>query len=239
MRFLAKRKGKGLIRRCIWPIVSLVANYLEAQMLRVLLLTAAIAGLPVLGAAQDLGEPAAGVYQLDSGHSRLLFRVNHLGFSHYTALFTDLSADLDFDPDAPEKMHIAAKIKTASLETHYPDPSLDFNAVLTGTEFLDAAQFPEITFTSTAIKLTGDKQAEVTGDFTLHGVTKPVVLKVQYNGGWGDMPMDVGARIGFSATATLNRSDFGVGFGVPAPGTTLGVSDQVDVILETEFIKPR
>jgi polyisoprenoid-binding protein YceI len=65
------------------------------------------------------------------------------------------------------------------------------------------------------------------------------VLKVRYNGGWGDFPMDVGARIGFSAVGEINRSDFGVGFGVPAPGSTLGVGDKVEIILETEFIKPR
>lgn len=208
-------------------------------MLRILVLTTALLGQPFMSAAQDLGAPAAGAYSLDLGHTRLLFRVNHLGFSNYTAMFTDLSADLAFDPDHPEAMTVSAKINAASLETHYPDPALDFNAVLTGPEFLDTAQFPQITFVSTAVKLVGDAQAEVTGDFTLHGVTKPVTLLVRYNGGWGDMPMDVGARIGFSATAEFNRSDFGSGYGVPAPGTTLGVSDRVEVILEAEFVKPR
>lgn len=208
-------------------------------MLRILVLTTALLVHPLLGTAQDLGAPAAGAYSLDLGHTRLLFRVNHLGFSNYTAMFTDLSADLAFDPDHPEAMTVSAKINAASLETHYPDPALDFNAVLTGPEFLDTGQFPQITFVSTAVKLVGDAQAEVTGDFTLHGVTKPVTLFVRYNGGWGDFPMDVGARIGFSATAEFNRSDFGVGFGVPAPGTTMGVSDRVEVILEAEFVKPR
>jgi len=208
-------------------------------MLRTLVLMAALLGQPCLGAAQDLGTPAAGAYSLDLGHTRLLFRVSHLGFSNYTAMFTDLSADLAFDPDHPEAMTVRAKINAASLETHYPDPALDFNAVLMGPEFLDTAQFPQITFVSTAVKPVGDRQAEVTGDFTLHGVTKPVTLLVRFNGGWGDMPMDVGARIGFSATAEFNRSDFGVGYGVPAPGTTMGVSDRVEVILEAEFVKPR
>ncbi len=183
--------------------------------------------------------PAKGAYTLDLGHTRLLFRVSHLGFSRYTALFTDLSADLQFDPDAPTDMAVSATIKVDSLETHYPDPALDFNATLTGPEFLDAAQFPEITFVSTGIEMTGDTSANVTGDLTLHGVTKPMVLAVTYNGGWADMPLDVGARIGFSAIGTFNRSDYGVGFGVPAPGTTMGVSDAVEVILEAEFVKPR
>ena len=208
-------------------------------MLRILALLAGLSGLPLAGFAQDLGAPAAGAYRLDLGHTRLLFRVSHLGFSNYTAMFTDMSADLAFDPEAPEVMQVAATIATASLETHYPDPALDFNAVLTGPEFLDAEKFPQITFVSTSVRRVGEDQAEVTGDFTLHGVTRPVTLFVRYNGGWGDMPMDVGARIGFSATAAFNRSDFGIDFGVPAPGTTMGVSDRVEVILEAEFIKPR
>lgn len=190
-------------------------------------------------AAQDLPPPVAGDFTLDPGHTRLIFKVSHLGFSNYTALFTDLSADLTFDPDAPETMSVRARVKAASLETHYPDPSLDFNAVLTGPDFLDASQFPDITFTSTKVALTAAQEADVTGDFTLHGVTRPLTLHVRYNGGWGDMPLDAGARIGFSAQGAFLRSDFGVGYGVPAPGTTLGVGDKVEIILEAEFIKPR
>ena len=67
-------------------------------------------------------------------------------------------------------------------------------------------------------------------------MTKPVTLAVTYNGGWGSMPMDPsGARIGFSATGSLNRSDFGMGYGLPAPGTTMGVWDEVKIEIEAEF----
>ena len=201
-----------------------------------------IVGLSIWAAllpAQDMEPPEAGQYQIDLGHTRLLFRVSHLGFSNYTALFTDISGDLAFDPAAPETMQVTARFRADSVETHYPDPALDFNAVLTGPEFLNAAEFPEITFASTAVVLTGAQTATVTGDLTLHGVTKPVSLAVTYNGGWKDMPLDVGGRIGFSATGAFNRSDFGVGFGVLAPRTTMGVSDRVEVILEAEFVKPR
>ncbi len=186
--------------------------------------------------AQDLPAPVAGDYTLDLGHTRLLFKVSHLGFSTYIAPFTDLTATLRFDPENPASMQVQATIKAASVETHYPDPAVDFNAVVTGPEFLDAPQFPEITFASTAVILTGDNTADVTGDLTLHGVTRPITLAVTYNGGWGAMQLDpTGARIGFSATGALNRSDFGIGFGVPAPGTTLGVADLVKIELEAEF----
>jgi polyisoprenoid-binding protein YceI len=192
-------------------------------------------------AQEDLSDkPApAGQYQLDPAHSRLLVRVNHLGFSHYTAMIQTFDASLAFDPDHPETMTVTATVDPASIETFYPDPSYDFNALLTGPEFLDVAQFPQAAFTSTAVHLTGDKTAEVTGDLTLHGVTRPVTLAVTFNGGYGGHPLDVGARIGFSATGTFNRSDFGITFGLPQPGSNLGVFDPVELVLEAEFVKPR
>jgi polyisoprenoid-binding protein YceI len=186
--------------------------------------------------AQELPPPVAGNFKLDLGHGRLIFRVSHLGFSNYTALFTDFDADLAFDPAAPETMAVSASVNAASLETHYPDPALDFNALITGPEFLDAATYPEITFVSTNVTLTGERTADVTGDLTLHGVTRPITLAVSYNGGWGSHPMDPsGARIGFSATGSLNRSDFGIGYGLPPPGSTMGVGDRVEIIIEAEF----
>ncbi len=207
-------------------------------MIRTLCLVAALLA-PVPLSAQDLTPPQAGTFTLDPGHTRLTFRVSHLGFSMYTAFFRDIDADLAFDPANPVAMSLTATVKAASIETMYPDPALDFNAVLAGPEFLDAAQFPDITFTSTAIALTGATSADVTGDLTLHGVTRPLTLAVTFNGGYGAFALDPGgARIGFSATGTLLRSDFGIGFGVPAPGTTFGVGDEVQIIIETEFTNP-
>ena len=198
--------------------------------------------LPLTAFAQEdlSGQPAtAGQYQLDPAHARLLVRVNHLGFSHYTALIRKFDASLAFDPDHPETMTVTATVDPASIETFYPDPSFDFNALLTGPEFLDVAQFPQASFTSTGVLLTGDRTAEVTGNLTLHGVTKPVTLAVTFNGGYGGHPMDVGARIGFSATGIFSRSDFGITFGLPQPGSNLGVFDPVELVLEAEFVKPR
>ena len=198
------------------------------------LVTALIAPLPL--SAQDLPPPQAGNFKVDLGHTRLLFRVSHLGFSMYTGFFRDIDAGLAFDPAKPETMQLTASVKTASVETMYPDPALDFNAILAGADLLDAAQFPEMTFTSTAVALTGEASADVTGNLTLHGVTRPITLAVTFNGGYGHFPMDPsGARIGFSATGAILRSDFGMGFGVPAPGSEFGVGDEVQIIIETEF----
>jgi polyisoprenoid-binding protein YceI len=203
-------------------------------MLRTIIFATAITAAPAF--AQDLPAPIAGTYTMDLGHSRLLFKVSHLGFSTYIAPFTEMDATLAFTPEDPTAMQLSAVVKAGSAETHFPDPAFDFNAVITGPDLLDAAQFPDITFTSTTITLTGANTAQLTGDLTLHGVTKPLMLDVIYNGGWGSMPMDpTGARIGFSATGSLNRSDFGIEFGIPAPGSMMGVSDKVRIELEAEF----
>ncbi len=207
--------------------------------MRRLMICAVCFGLALPLAAQEVTPVTHGSYTLDLGHTRILFRVSHLGFSNYTALFTKAEATLDFDPAHPEAARLSASIDAASVETHYPDPAVDFNAVIAGPELLDAATYPAITFVSTKVVVTGKNSADVTGDFTLRGITKPVTLGVTYNGGYGSMSMDpAGARIGFSATGTINRSEFGMGFGVPAPGTTMGVGDAVSIIIEAELTKP-
>jgi polyisoprenoid-binding protein YceI len=205
-------------------------------MLRALALALTLA-LPVQ--AQDLPPPEAGQFRLDLGHTRILFRVNHLGFSNYIGFFREAEATLDFNPEAPETMQLSATVKAGSVETMYPDAALDFNAVLAGADLLDAGTHPEITFVSTDITVTGANTADVTGDFTLRGVTRPLTLAVTYNGGYGAFAMDPsGARIGFSATGAINRSDFGMDLGIPAPGTTFGVGDRVEIIIETELTNP-
>lgn len=183
-----------------------------------------------------LPQVPAGDYTLDKSHASLSFKVNHLGFSHYTARFTDFDAKLKFDPANPTASSIEATIDPKSLDL--PAPPAGFKAELTGKAWLDAGQYPAITFRSTKVEVTGANTARITGDFTLHGVTKPVVLDATFNGGYAGHPMDPHARIGFSAHGVFKRSEFGIGFGVPAAGSTMGVSDEVDVQIETEFSGP-
>ncbi|HQR88054.1 MAG: polyisoprenoid-binding protein [Caulobacter sp. 32-67-35] len=192
-------------------------------------------------AAAPAAKPApanvpAGAYRLDKTHASLVFTVNHLGFSNYTAAFADFDARLIFDPARPELTTLEATIDPRSLTL--PSPPAGFKDELVGPQWLNAAQYPAITFKSTKVDVTGVNTARVTGDFTLHGVTKPVVLEVTFNGGYAGHPMDPNARIGFSATGVFKRSDFGIAYGVPAPGTTMGVGDEVSVVIETEFSGP-
>jgi len=199
-----------------------------------------IAGGIVLAAgsamAQDgaAAEPPSGLYYMDRSHTSVTFQVNHLGFSHYTARFSRVNGQLQFDPGHPEAMRVEAAIDPTSLELNAPPAG--FHDQLMGKGWFEAAQFPQITFRSTRVKVTGPHAASVTGDLTLHGVTHPVMLDVVYNGGWPPNGFDPGgARIGFSAHGVLKRSDFGMANGVPAPGSTLGVGDEVDIAIETEF----
>jgi len=178
--------------------------------------------------------PPAGDYRLDINHTSVNFRISHLGFSHYTARFTRMDGRLKFDPDHPANQSVEATIDANSIQTNYVGPpKLDFDAQV-GREFLHAAEHPQITFRSTKVDVTGANTARVTGDLTLNGVTRPVTLETKFNGGWPRNAMD-GARIGFSAHGAFRRSDFGITYGLPAPGTNLGVGDEIEVIIETEF----
>ncbi|MEO6341280.1 MAG: YceI family protein [Caulobacteraceae bacterium] len=178
----------------------------------------------------------AGAYTLDKAHADLTFKLSHLGFSNYTARFADFDVKLQFEPANPSAMKVEATIDPRSLTL--PHPPAGFTKELLGPQWLDVAKFPAITFRSTGVELTGPKTAKVTGDFTLHGVTKPVVLDATFHGGYAGHPMDPHARIGFSATGKLKRGDFGVASGIPAPGSTMGVGDEIDVIIEAELSGP-
>lgn len=178
----------------------------------------------------------AGAYTLDKAHASLLLRVEHLGFSNFTARFTRFEVQLQFDPANPAAAQVNASIDPRSLDIdNAPAGFLD---ALRGTQWLDTEKFPQLTFRSTHVEATGLKTLRVTGDLTLHGLTHPVTLDVAYNGGYAGHPMDPHARIGFSAHGSFKRSDFGIAYGIPPAGTSMGVSDAVEVIIESEFNGP-
>ncbi len=199
-------------------------------------------------AAEPAGEPSrsaalaadvpAGDYKLDKAHSTLIFRVNHLGFSNYTARFRRFDAQLRFDPRNLTATQLTADVDARSIETDYPDPKYDFNADLQGEQWLNAGKFPQIAFRTTRVEDLGNQAMRVHGELTLRGVTRPIVLDATYNGGYVGHPMDPNARIGFSARGVLRRSDFGISGGIPVAGTNMGVGDQVSVVIETEFNGP-
>ncbi len=178
----------------------------------------------------------AGTYTLDKAHGSLIFRIDHLSFSHFTGRFAHWDASLELDPARPESATLIATIDSGSLETDNP-PS-GFLAMLRGTEWLNAQQFPQIIFRSTAIQRTGPNTALVTGELSFHGVTRSMTLGATFNGGYAGNIYDRHARIGFSAHGVVKRSDFGMTVGLPPPGTNMGVGDNVEFIIESEFSGP-
>lgn len=200
-------------------------------------------------AAEPAGEPSrtaalapdvpAGDYKMDPAHSTLIFRVDHLGFSKYTARFRRFDAQLRFDPRNLTATQLTATVDPRSIETDFPDPKYNFNAELAGEQWLDAAKFPEIAFRTTRVEDLGNQAMRVHAELTMHGVTRPIVLDATYNGGYVGHPMDPHARVGFSAHGVLRRSEFGISGGIPAAGANMGVGDQVSVVIESEFNGPR
>ncbi len=201
------------------------------------LLSSASRATEAPAAAPALSPPPAGAYKLEKSHASLVLRVSHMGFSTYTTRFSRFDADLTLDPQNLSASKVEATIDAASFEMDAaPQMCLD---IMKGEQMLDVAKYPQITFRSESVRVTAPHAMEISGLLTLHGVTRPVVLAATYNGGYAGMPnMDPQARVGFSAHASIRRSDFGISFGIPAPGTTIGVGDVIDFAIEAEFIGP-
>jgi len=167
-------------------------------------------------------------YKLDPTHTDVLFTWNHLGFSNPTGHFGQIEGTLVYDEADPTRSSVEATLPLAGLDTHVT--KLDEH--LKKDEFLDAAKYPTITFKSTKVETAGSGKLKVTGDLTLRGVTKPVVLDVKLNGA-GPHPMKKVPAIGFDATTTIKRSEFGIGAYVP------NISDELKVSITTEALGPK
>lgn len=191
---------------------------------------------PAAVAARVATDVPAGAYAVDKIHSSLIFRANHLGFANFTARFTEWDAQLELDPANPAAASVNVTINPASFASdHAPE---DFLATMLGPQFFDVERYPQVTFRSTRIDLTSPTTATINGELTMHGVTRPIALEATFNGGYAGHPLDPNARIGFSARGTVKRSEFDMGFGTPPPDSNMGVSDDVEIIIEAEFIGP-
>jgi len=181
-----------------------------------------------------LSLPAAAqtaTWAVDPIHSEVSFRVKHLVISKVTGKFKKFEGTIAADPKAPAAGTVELKIDVASVDTS--DEKRD--AHLKAPDFFDAAKFPEITFKSTKIAPAGQDVYDVTGNLTMHGVTKPVTLSVRANGfakdPWGN------ERAGFEVTGKLNRQDFGVSWSKTLDGGGAVVGDEVELQIAVEAIK--
>jgi polyisoprenoid-binding protein YceI len=170
----------------------------------------------------------AGTWQIDPNHSAAQFSVRHLGVSTVRGAFTKVSGTATFDPADPSKTSLDATIDAASVDTRVEMRDND----LRSPHFLEVQKYPSITFKSRQAKSAGSGKLQITGDLTIHGVTKEVVLDVDgpsapIKDPWGNQ------RIGASATTKINRQDFGVN---GAPGV---VGDDINITIDVELIQPK
>lgn len=179
------------------------------------------------------GAAASEPYTFDKGHTNITFSWDHLGISRQSGRILDYEGTLDFDPETPEEAKIAVTMKVASLWTGVD--ALDKH--LKTADFFDAPRFPTMTFAGTSVKKTGDKTGEVTGDLTIMGVAKPVTLTVTWNF-TGEHPLGKlnptykdKTVSGFSATAKLLRSEWGIKRGTPL------TSDEIEISINTQLFK--
>lgn len=184
----------------------------------------------VLAGVVHCSAAVADTYIFDPGHTNITFSWNNLGLSRQSGRILEYEGMLEFDPLQPEEARLDVTLKVASLFTGAKQLDRD----LRSSDFLDAARFPEITFRSTMVRRTGDRTGEVTGDLAIMGETRPVVLQVRWNytgeHPWSTLnPIYRGKFVsGFSAVATIQRSDWGIKRGIPL------VSDEIEIAIETE-----
>jgi len=185
-----------------------------------------IAGSALAQASQDPKTVQPGTYAVEPSHTRVQFSVTHFGFTTYWGDVTGVSGDLVLNPKNVAGDKVSVSIPVSSVST--TNGKLD--GELKSPMFLDAATYPTITFVSKTVKRTGPTSAVITGDLTLHGVTRPVTLMAKFNAAGGN-PMSKKYTVGFDAHGKFNRSEFGVKTFVPM------VSDQVDITISAAFEK--
>ncbi|HEY4556134.1 MAG TPA: YceI family protein [Lysobacter sp.] len=182
-----------------------------------------IALAAALAAVSSVAFAAPVAYKIDPAHTDVIASWSHLGFSHPTAHFGNVDGTIVYDAQNVGASKVEVTIPMSGLSSHVEA----FDKHLRSADLFDVEKFPSITFRSTKVESAGDNRLRVTGDLTVRGVTKPTVLDVTLNK-VGEHPMKKVPAIGFDATTTLKRSDFGIAYAVPA------VSDEVQIRITTE-----
>ncbi len=190
--------------------------------------TLSLAGAAAAQVSTDPAAAPAGAYDMETRHSQVLFDIGHFGLTGFHGRFDKLSGTLTYDGAHPEKSAVSVSIDMASVDT----PFEELNGELSSEHVFDAAKYPAATFKSTSITVTGPGKGKITGNLTLHGVTRRVVLDTVFNG-TRPHPMNKTASLGFSATTTIKRSDFGL----TSMGWAAFVGDDVTLTIEAMFVK--
>jgi len=170
-------------------------------------------------------------WKIDPSHSAIAFSVRHMVVSRTRGRFRKWSGEIQFDPQDPAASSVVVSIDPASVDT----ADADRDAHLRSADFFDVEKYPSASFRSTKVDPLGSDQLRITGDLTIHGVTRPVALEATFEGSgkdpWG------GERAGFLAIASIDRKDFGLEWNKALETGGLLVGDKVELTLEIEAIR--
>ncbi len=198
----------------------------HSETLLVVLFLLAVAFAAPAYADSDPKTAISGSYLIDPDHTSVTFKIDHLGFSHYTGRFDKAEGTLDFNSANPDKSALDVTIYPNSIDTN----NVKLEEELRGDKWFDVIKFPRATFHVTKIDLTSATTGKITGDLTLKGQTHSITLDATFVGS-GAHPFTEKQVIGFSATGKFRRADFGISNLLPMIG------DDVTLSIETEFDK--
>jgi polyisoprenoid-binding protein YceI len=205
--------------------------------MRRMTLFAALALVAQLGAASAAGvstdpkQAPAGAYQVEPRHTQVLFAISHFGLTDFYGRFEKISGTLSFVPGAPEKSQVSVAIDIGSLNV----PNNALMTELAAPGVFDTVHFAQARFESKSVERTGKNTGRMTGDLTIRGVTKPATFDVVFNGGELSPMGGTGYLLGFHATTTIKRSDFGLS----TMEWSSFVGDEVKLTVEALFQKDK
>lgn len=176
----------------------------------------------------------SGSYTNDMTHTQLFWGVYHLGLAKYTVRMDDVSVRLAFDAENPENSSVRVVVNPKSVNSGYSGSDKDWDAELVESEnFFNAARYPEMTFVSERVEMTGPTTAKIFGQMTLVGRTAPVTFDATFNGSMEDHFHFKTPMLGFSVKGTINRNDFGISY-LPTD-----LVPEVDIRMEVEMMKDK
>ncbi len=176
--------------------------------------------------SRNPADAESGTFAIEPNHTQVLFGISHLQFTTYYGNFSHVSGTLELSTKDPAASKVEVQIPVNTVST----TSDKLNGILQTADWLDAARFPTMTFRSTQVTRTGPGTANVTGDLTLHGITKPMTLNATFNAA-GTSPGDQKYTIGFNASGVIKRSDFGIVKLLPYVG------DDVTITISAAFVR--
>ncbi|MBT8142503.1 MAG: polyisoprenoid-binding protein [Gammaproteobacteria bacterium] len=174
----------------------------------------------------ELSELRAGQYQLDKSHTSVVFKIGHMGLSTYVGRFNDFDASLDFDPENIQALQLDTLVYPASVDVN----NAKLQNTLQESDWFATHEYPEIRFVTTEVKQGSGNQLLISGELTLRGISKSIELRSKFNGGAVNM-LTAKYTLGFEASTTIKRSDFGMHEFIPL------VADEVEIEIHAEFQK--